>query len=214
MKHESGFKKTGQAVITEGHNLQSQIDQTMSSQSGSGKSMPAGRTGTSPKPAKGKVIPLRQEDIDLSGGGAKKRRLMIGLVVVLSIVMGLIITRSMGITFSGGQKPKKADSRLEMKNIDNDSASMVTWKVPDKISNSVRDITKSMKKEPELSEPEDLPQLSVRGIVVYNNNSKSAIVGDMIVKVGDTVKGVKIYKITADSVVFEKDGVRWSKGAE
>jgi len=214
MKHESGFKKTGQTVITEGHNLQSQIDQTMSQQSGSGKSMSVGRAGTSPKPAKGKVIPLRQEDIDLSGGGAKKRCLMIVLVVVLCGVLGLIITRSMGITFADGQKPKKADSRVEMKNIDNDSASMVIWKVPDKISNSVRDITKSMIKEPELPEPEDLPQLSVRGIVVYNNNSKSAIVGDMIVKVGDTVKGVKIYNITADSVVFEKDGVRWSKGVE
>jgi type II secretory pathway component PulC len=65
-----------------------------------------------------------------------------------------------------------------------------------------------------LPAPEDLPQLSVRGIVVFNNNSKSAIVGDMIVKEGDTVKGVKIYEITTDSVVFEKDGVRWLRGVE
>lgn len=214
MKHESGFIKTAQAIVTEGQNMQSQIDKTMSSQSGSGKSMPAGRAGTSPKPVKGKVIPLRQEDIDSGGGGVKKRRFMIVLGVVLSAVMGLIITRSMGITFAGGQKPKKADGRVEMNNIDNDSASIVIWKVPEKISNGVRDITKSVEKEPELPEPGDLPQLSVRGIVVFNNSNKSAIVGDMIVKEGDTVKGVKIYEITTDSVVFEKDGVRWSRGVE
>lgn len=213
MKHESGFKKTAQAVITEGQNLQSQIDQTMSSQSGSGKIMSAGRTGALPKPAKGKVIPLRQEDIDSGGGDVKKRRFMILLVVVLSAVLGLIIVRSMGIPFAGGQKPQKADSRIE-KNVDNDSPSSVIWKIPEKIGKGVRDITRSIKKEPELAEPGDLPQFAVRGIVVYNNNSKSAIVGDMIVKTGDTVKGVKILKITADSVEFEKDGVRWSKSIE
>lgn len=213
MKHESGFKKTGQAIVTEGQNPQSQVGKTMSSQNCSGKSMQTEQAGTSPKPAKGKVIPLRQEDIDSGEGGAKKRRLMIGLIIVLSGVLGLIIVRSMGITFSGDQKPKKADSRVEM----NDGSVLppsAIWKVPDKISNSVRDVTKSMKKEPELPDPEDLPQFAVRGIVVYDNNSKSAIVGNMIVKVGDTVKGVKIYKITTDSVEFEKDGVRWSKSIE
>lgn len=213
MKHESGFKKTAQTIVTEGQNMRSQIDKTMSPQSGSGKIMPAGRGRISPKPVKGKVIPLRQEDIDSGGGNVKKRRFMILLAVVLSAVLGLIITRSMGITFADGKVPKKADSSIEV-NVENDSQYTSIWKVPEKISNRVRDITRSIKNETESPESSGLSQLTVRGIVVYNNNSKSAIVGDMIVRVGDTVKGVKICTITSNSVEFEKDGVRWTRSIE
>lgn len=213
MKHESGFKKTAQNVVNEGQNIQCQIDKTMFPQNASGKSMTPGRAGTSPNPMKGKVIPLRQEDIDSDGKVVKKRRFMVVLVVVLTAVLGLIITRSTGIIFAGGKEPNKADSRKEM-NVDNDSAAGSIWKVPEKISKRVRDITRSIKNEPESSEPAEFPQLAVRGIVVYNNHSKSAIVGDMIVRVGDTVKGVKICTITADSVEFEKAGVRWTKKIE
>ncbi len=50
----------------------------------------------------------------------------------------------------------------------------------------------------------------VKGIV-YSQTNPSAIVGDRIVSVGDTINGITIVAIEKDAVEFEKDGKRWTQ---
>lgn len=54
------------------------------------------------------------------------------------------------------------------------------------------------------------PQLALNGIL-YSEDSPSAIVGNKIVKEGDTVNGAKVIKINKDTVEFEKDGRTWTQ---
>jgi len=204
MKYESDYVNTGQGS-----------DSDENDQSG----LVGLDTGGSPndsikdlKPVKRKVIPLRQEEINLSDGEAKRKRLMMGLVLVLGIVLGFILLRPSGNESNTGMPDNTGNS--SNKNVISESEVAGIWKVPEKISGSVRDITKSSKSKSEYAVPSDLPRLKVRGIVVYTDDNKSAIIEDMIVKIGDVIKGVKVYKITSDSVVFEKDGVRWTEYVE
>jgi len=196
MKQESGFKEAdqiSQAVLPE-------------------SSLDKGVTAAGVKPSKPKVIPLRQEDIDLSNGDVKRKRFMIGIVVVLSIVLATIITRSIKTGSAVVNGPQTTDSSTEQ--AVGDLSAGPVWELPQKISFAVRDVTNSKSEKTEVPRPADLPQLSVRGIVVYNDDNKSAIVGDTVVRAGDSVKGVKVIMITADFVVFEKDGFRWSQNVE
>ena len=49
---------------------------------------------------------------------------------------------------------------------------------------------------------------------VHDENNPLAIIGKKIVHVGDTIAGVKIIKITKDSVTFEKNGKTWTQKVE
>jgi len=50
----------------------------------------------------------------------------------------------------------------------------------------------------------------VRGIV-YSADSGSALIDDKIVNTGDTIDGVKVVRVHASGVDFEKDGQRWTQ---
>lgn len=213
MKHESGINKAGQNGDEGGNNLLSMIGNTIPPGGSQDKAGSVKSATQDHKRGKAKVIPLRQEDVNLSNADAKRKRVMMGLVVVLSIVFGFILLRPSGTDLNISEKPQKTGS-LADKNIISKSAVASIWNVPDKVSEGVRDITKSGGSQSESVNHSSLPELQVRGIVVYNDDKKSAIIGDMIVKVGDVIKGVKIYMITTDSVVFEKDGVKWTEYVE
>jgi len=47
--------------------------------------------------------------------------------------------------------------------------------------------------------------------IVYTENQKNAIIGAYILEEGEEINGVKIVKINRDSVVFERDGQRWTQ---
>jgi hypothetical protein len=57
----------------------------------------------------------------------------------------------------------------------------------------------------------DKPKVGVVRAVVYNSSSSSAIVGDAIVHVGDTIHDVAVVGIQSDKVKFAKDGVTWQQ---
>jgi hypothetical protein len=54
------------------------------------------------------------------------------------------------------------------------------------------------------------PKGLVRGIV-YSADSGSALVDDTIVRAGCTIDGVKVVRVHAGGVDFEKDGRRWTQ---
>lgn len=48
-------------------------------------------------------------------------------------------------------------------------------------------------------------------VILYSEDNPSALIGDKILKEGDTIDGVKVVKINKDSVEFEKDGQQWTQ---
>jgi len=214
MKNESGFKNE-QDIIGQGGGLQSGQKMPMPSQNAPSKPSPPISQPKSLKGGKGKVIPVKQEDLDLVGGGKGRKKLMSVLVVVLGIVFVLIISRSMGIGFGGGKDKPKTSNTESSKQTDGDSMPVINWKTPAMITEVVRDVTNKVTGRSDSGgRGESSEELTVTGIVVYNDNKKSAIIGDSIVKEGDSIEGVKIHRITKDTVTFEKDGKRWSATIE
>lgn len=211
MKQESGFKKSGHA-ISESHNLQSVVEQSMSPFSVADATTAFANKSdiASSKVSMGgkrKVIPLRLEDIDACDGGAGRTRTSICLVVVLSFVLGFIIMRSLGL-FADAE-PLTVGDLVGAKKEPGVAQTLIAWDVPDDIGEGGRDITKSGKVAAKLLNVPQMPDFSVSVIIVYSDSNKSAIIGDLTVRVGDVIDGVKICMITDDSVEFEKDGVRW-----
>jgi hypothetical protein len=226
MKQESGFNKTDHVIVSGQTQRQDGIGQTMTpdclspevsdnapdvckvTESDTGGPADARQA----KRSKVKVIPMRQEDVDAGQVSSGRNRMMIGFVIVLSVVLGFIIMRSMG--FGRGQQAKSSETDgSDVKKVTAVTKAQVVWNVPGLIK-SARDITMpaevaELPDTGELADTPKLPDILVSGIIVYSNNNISAIIDGGLVIAGDVVDGVKVYKITEDSVEFEKDGVRW-----
>jgi len=151
-----------------------------------------------------KVVALSQEDIDNEQNGPGRNRLMIIMVFVLSAVLGVILMRSMGFSFSGGQS-NADDAAITQESVGAGGDVKIDWDIPNPIAASVEDFgAGGMGKS---------SNISVRGII-YSRDYKSAIIGKDIVGVGDEVMGAKIISITRSSVEFSKNGVSWKQSVE
>lgn len=65
--------------------------------------------------------------------------------------------------------------------------------------------------EPLNTEPQVKPEeITVKGIL-YSRDNPSAIIGDKVVHIGDTVLGATVVGITKDTVLFERIGQKWSR---
>jgi hypothetical protein len=227
MKQESGINKISQSTIHDDDARQDRIGQAMTPDSHSpGVSGSVSDVCNVPessvvaevapvqasKRSKVKVIPLRKEDIDAGQVSTGRNRMMIGLVVVLGIVMGFIIMKSMGSSARRAEKSAAADVSVA-KNDGIVTTASINWNLPGLIK-SARDVTRAAAEIPETPDVPQLQDVSVSGIIVYSNNDMSAIIGDQIYKIGDVVEGAVVYKILKDSVVFEMDGIRLVKNVE
>lgn len=222
MKQESGFDKTGHTVISTDADRQDDIVRAMTPDC-----LPPEESAKVPdvckvsehdtgvgggvrqvsRRSKVKVVPLRQEDVAGAKVSGVRNRMMIIVVVALCIVLGFVIIKSKGPGADGQAKsPETAvTGGKESGRVTNAS---LAWKIPQLIK-SARDITGAAADVPQLPDTPLLSDISVSGIIVYGNKSMAAIIDATLVKAGDVVDGVTVYKITQDSVVFEKDGVRW-----
>jgi hypothetical protein len=215
MKEESGFQKIGHTIISEGKSQEDETRQSIipaaaqdASKAKASVSKPGVGKARVSKSGKPKVIPLRQEDIEAGTVSAGRNRMMWVLVVVLGAAMGFVVMRSMKTSKLRRQR-RTAAGMLAIKNETAATQTPIMWKVPKEIGDSVRDVTGSAVVDFKLPKKDKLPDILVSGIVVYSDENKSAIIGDRIVKVGDVIDGVIVHEITNDSVVFEKDEIRW-----
>lgn len=55
--------------------------------------------------------------------------------------------------------------------------------------------------------------LAITGIL-YSEDNPSAIIGGAIVREGDMINDVKVVKIHKNSVEFEKNGEKWTRGTQ
>jgi hypothetical protein len=144
-----------------------------------------------------------------------KQKVMVILMPILFIIMIFMFRQVLS------KSPKKT------KGTTNDDATVVgaagssseiDWEIPEPISMDVRDPIKPATQAQNqtvspgavLIDSNDLRTLSVRGIL-YSHDKPSAVIGNKIVHLNDKIDGATVVKIGMDSVVFEKNGKRWTK---
>lgn len=76
---------------------------------------------------------------------------------------------------------------------------------PNKVAASLKNAAVSLKDAAISSN-----KVALKGIL-YSEDNSSAMVGNKIVKEGDIIDGIKVVKISKDTVEFEKDGQRWTQ---
>lgn len=154
-----------------------------------------GRPGKSAAGASGK-----QKKMD------PKQLKMLVLVGVLSVVLvGVIFF----VLSSPAAPPKKAAAGTAAQTHSAaPAAGPVAWTRPEPWPKQIRDpMTTGIQAR---TNEESGSECLVRGIV-YSQTRPSAIVGDQIVFVGDTLNGITITAIGKDFVEFERDGQRWTQ---
>jgi hypothetical protein len=133
-----------------------------------------------------------------------KQRKMLVLIGILSVVLVGVL---MCVLSSPAAPPRKAaasqtDSPAEP------AAKAVAWTRPEPWPRQIRDpmTVGAQSRTNEGTQSECV----VRGIV-YSQTRPSAIIGNQIVFVGDTINGMTVIAIGRDSVELERDGQRWTQ---
>ena len=133
------------------------------------------------------------------------------LVGILSIAFGVV----MFITLGGVGKTQAvaADATSGNQTIQMPKKTAEEWKRPDPLPQDLRNATAPAVTHSgtEQAEPTSEAQtLIVKGIV-FSKNKPSAIINNQILSEGQTFDGVKIIKITKETVEFEANEKRWTQ---
>lgn len=137
---------------------------------------------------------------------AKQTQMLI-LVGVLSFVLIAVL---FFVLRTPAAPPKKAAAAVPSENTVSSAAETAKWIRPEPWPEQIRD---PMVQDAAARTPDGgtgTPVCIVRGIV-FSQTNPTAIIGNQIVGVGDTINGIKIVSIAKDAVEFEKDGKRWTQ---
>jgi hypothetical protein len=135
------------------------------------------------------------------GEGGKRQVAMAALVPILAIVLIIILTQVLS-----GPSPKGNTTNFSPSSAAASTTNKeLSWEVPEPYPLEIRDpmqfgVSDSVKEQPS--------GLILRGIV-YSEDSPSAIIGNQIIKEGETIYGAKVVKINRSSVEFNMDGKTW-----
>jgi hypothetical protein len=167
---------------------------------GSVPSAPAARTASkeaAKTPSAGRNRKKNKKD-------AKQTQMLI-LVGILSVILIAVL---FFVLQTPAASPKKAAAAPQTESEPAGPAEAVKWVRPEPWPETIRD---PMTPHDTARTPEGgTADCVVRGIV-FSRTNPSAIVGNQIVCIGDTINGIKIVNITKDTVEFEKDGRRWTQ---
>ncbi|HOQ04682.1 MAG TPA: hypothetical protein PKY88_05665 [Anaerohalosphaeraceae bacterium] len=172
----------------------------------SGVSAPSAAPAARPAPAKETRAPAGARTRKKNKKDAKQTQMLI-LVGVLSFVLIAVL---FFVLRTPAAPPKKAAAAVPSENTAPSTAETAKWVRPEPWPEQIRD---PMTPDAAARTPDGgtgTPVCIVRGIV-FNQTNPSAIIGNQIVCVGDTINGIKIVSITKDAVEFEKDGKRWTQ---
>jgi len=144
----------------------------------------------------------------------KKTAMLVG---ILSLVFSVVMFVSLGGV--GGTQAAAAEAGSD----DQATQSQVTkrtaqnWKSPDPLPQDFRNATTPIAKlaagQQTGDSAVDSGELIVRGIV-FSKNKPSAIINDQILTEGQSFNGVKLVKITKETVEFEANGKRWTQSVQ
>ncbi len=157
---------------------------------------------------KPKKIPRRRKDklfAPKASVSSSRQKTGIILFVLLSMALVIVLARpyytSRRNTTSRNARPENAVTST-MANI------KIDWPVPPVYSETLRDPM-------ELGSRRQMRIETTNGLVVrgisYSEDRKYAVIGTQTVQEGDVIRGTTIVEISPNSVVFEKDGKKWSQ---
>lgn len=136
----------------------------------------------------------------------------------MQILVGLLSIILVGVLFfvlsTPAASPKKAaaasDSSAQAEQVPITEQQQIIWTRPESWPEEIRDPMTMGTTTQSPAAVGTSTELVVKGIV-YSRTRPSAIIGDQIVSVGDTINGIAILAIEKNAVEFEKDGKRWTQ---
>ncbi len=142
-----------------------------------------------------------------------KQKAMVILIPILAIVMIFMFRQVLS------KAPKKTrgatnDDAPAVGTVGSDSE--INWQIPEPIPMEIRDPIKPATQAQTVlpsawqTDSNDMGMLSVRGIL-YSQDKPSAVIGNRIVHLNDKIDGATVVEIDRDSVIFERNGKRWTK---
>ncbi len=145
--------------------------------------------------------------------GDARQKIMMALIPVLFIIMIFMFRQ---VLWKEPEKTKAAsDNDKVIITVAKSSGSEIDWKVPDPLPVDMRDpikikIEKSHVSDQIKSSNNDIEELDVKSIL-YTEDKPSAVIGDRIVYLNQTVNGVTVVEIHQEYIVCEKNGKRWQQ---
>jgi hypothetical protein len=160
------------------------------------------------KRIKDKLLP------ETEGVSNTKQKVMVVLIPILFIVMIFMFRQVLSKAPQETQGAPDDDTPLVGLKTSEDE---IDWKIPQPMPVRMRDPIKlAAQSTPDNNEQSGTSNgpgtemFGVRGIL-YSDDKPSAVIGNKIVHLNETIDGIKIVKIDKDYVVFEKDGKSWTK---
>lgn len=136
-------------------------------------------------------------------------------MLVLVAVLAVALVGVLFFVLSGSPKPPQKAAAAGPAQQPNQTAAAaaaaagnIPWTRPEPWPEQIRD---PMTMGTQGRTAENTPAEYVVKGIVFSQTRPSAIVGNRIVSVGDTINGMTVTAIAKDSVEFEKDGKRWTQ---
>ncbi|MHC4440108.1 MAG: hypothetical protein ACYS3S_22370, partial [Planctomycetota bacterium] len=141
-----------------------------------------------------------------AGVSSSRQKTSIILFVLLSTALVIVLARP----YLASRKNSAASRTAGKTNNDNSTRANIEidWPVPPVYSATLRDPMELGSRTQIRVKTSD--GLVVRGIS-YSEDRKYAVIGTQTVQEGEVIQGTTIVEINPNSVVFEKDGKRWTQ---
>ena len=159
-----------------------------------------------------KKISRRRKDklfASKAGVSSSRQKMSIILFALFSVALVIVLARPY-LTSRINPATSRADGKTETGNSTRANIE-IDWPVPPVYSTELRDpMELGSRRQIRIETPDDLV---VRGIT-YSEDRKFAVIGTQTMQEGDTILGATIVEIKPNSVLFERDGKRWTQEVE
>jgi hypothetical protein len=144
-----------------------------------------------------------------SSVSSSRQKAGITLFIFLSTALVIVLLRPY-LPSSGKPAPTRPGGKVDNGNSTRANI-VIDWPVPPVYSANLRDpMELGSRQRIRVETPDDLV---VKGIT-YSEDRKFAVIGTQTMQEGDTILGATIVEITPSSVIFERDGKRWTQEVE
>lgn len=148
------------------------------------------------------------------GVSPTRQKAMVILVPVLSIAMIFALRQVLSTAPRKTEGAANSNTPAVAAAVDSDNE--IDWQIPEPLPALMRDPIKLPEQsDTQKDEQNDITnktkttRIATIKDIVYSADKPSAVIGNLIVYVGDKVNDATIIKINRDSVEFERDGKRW-----
>ena len=144
-----------------------------------------------------------------AGVNSSRQKTSIILFVLFTAALIIVLARPY-LTSRINPATSRADGKTETGNSTRANIE-IDWPVPPVYSTELRDpMELGSRRQIRIETPDDLV---VRGIT-HSEDRKFAVIGTQTMQEGDTILGATIVEIKPNSVLFERDGKRWTQEVE